>query len=378
MNHRCWAEVDLDALRENLAWLRHRVGPKVKVMTVVKADAYGHGLKQIATLLMQSGTDIFGVANLAEARAVRGVGKGWPVLMLGACLPDEVETAVRDGVMPTISSLEEARWFSDAATKLHREVAVHVKVDTGMGRLGMRPDVAAGLIAEIRALPRIRIEGLFTHFAAAEDDPRFSRTQRSHFEKVLRELGHPDSGIPTIHANNSAAVLFESKSIYNLIRPGLIVYGILPPGKRPATSRLHRQIRPAMTWKCRVSLVKRIPKGATLSYGRSFKAPREMNVATITAGYGDGYFRSAGNRSSVLIDGKRCPVLGRVTMDQMLVDVSEVSDPQPGDEVVLMGSQGKECITTTELAGWCGTIPWEILTNITYRVPRVYRGGQAS
>ena len=170
LSHRCWAEVDLEALRANLAWIRHRVGPAVKILTVVKADAYGHGLKQTAALLMQSGTDIFGVANLAEARTIRAVAQGWPILMLGACLPDEVDSAVRDEVRPTLSSFAEAKAFSDSAVRQRKTLPVHVKVDTGMGRLGIDAAQAVAFVQRVRRLRGLRLEGIFTHFAAAEDD----------------------------------------------------------------------------------------------------------------------------------------------------------------------------------------------------------------
>src|SRR5262245_22140955 len=186
--HRCWAEVDLDALRENLAWLRHCVGPRVRIMTVVKADAYGHGLKQIAALLMQSGTDLFGVANLSEAQAIRSVGRGWPILMLGACLPDEVEAAVRDDVMPTLSTLAEARRFSRVAVKLGRVVSAHLKVDTGMGRLGVLAERAIRSVGQIRRLAGVRLRGVYTHYSSAEDDAMFSRAQRERFLQVIKPL----------------------------------------------------------------------------------------------------------------------------------------------------------------------------------------------
>jgi alanine racemase len=375
---RCWAEVDLDALRENLSWIRHRVGPAVKIMTVVKADAYGHGLKQIAALLMQSGTDIFGVANLAEARAIHGVGKGWPVLMLGACLPDEVEQAVRDNVMPTISSLEEVKQFSHFAVKLGKTVRAHIKMDTGMGRLGVAPERAIQLIVGASRLPGIEVQGLYTHYSSVEDDAAFSRRQRKRFETVLEQLAARGISIPLIHANNSGALLHEPGTLFNLVRPGLLVYGVVPPGKRRLATTLQQRLRPALSFKCRVSLVKEIPKGASLSYGRAFVAPRRMRVATLTAGYGDGYLRAAGNRAQALIGGKRCAVLGRVTMDQMMVDVSRVPGVRAGDEAVLIGRQGTEEISAGELAGWCGTVPWEVLTAISYRVPRIYRGGHAA
>lgn len=376
--HRCWAEIDLNALRENLAWLRHRVGSDVKIMTVVKADAYGHGLKEIAALLMQSGTDVFGVANLAEARSVHAVGKGWPVLMLGACLPEEVESAVRDGVMPTLSSIEEARQFSRAGVRLNRVVDAHIKVDTGMGRLGVAPGHALGLIHCIARLPGIRIAGVFTHYASAEDDASFSRKQRGQFSKVLDELKACGIAVPLVHANNSGAVLHEPDSVYTLIRPGLLVYGVQPAGKRRLRSTLQRHLRPALALKCRVGLVKNIEQGTSLSYGRTFVAPRNMRIATITVGYGDGYIRAGSNRAQVLIRGKRCRIVGRITMDQTMVDVSRVRDIQVGDEVVLIGRQSNDEIRVSELAAWCGTIPWEVLTAISHRVPRIYRGSHAA
>ena len=377
-SYRCWAEVDLGALRNNLAWIRHRVGPDVKIMTVVKADAYGHGLKQIAALLMQSGTDIFGVANLGEARAIRSVGRGWPILMLGACLPDEVESAARDEVMPSISSLDEARRFSKAAVKLGRIARLHIKVDTGMGRLGAPAAEALELVAGAAALPGIRVEGLYTHYASVEDDAGYSQTQRAAFARLLTQVARRGIAIPSIHANNSGALLHEPDTLFNLVRPGLLVYGILPVGARGSTSDLRRQVRAALSLHCRVSFVKRIGRGTRLSYGGSFVAPRRMRVATLTASYGDGYLRAGSNRAGVLIHGQRCPVVGRITMDLTIVDVSKLRGVRAGEEAVLIGRQGRDEITAGELAAWCDTIPWEVLTSISYRVPRVYRGAEAA
>ncbi len=376
-SYRCWAEVDLDALRSNLAWLRQRAGPAVKIMTVVKADAYGHGLKQIAALLMQSGTDVFGVANLAEARAIRSVGRGWPILMLGACLPDEIETCVKDHVMPTISTTAEVQAFAAAARKLHRVVEVHLKVDTGMGRLGVVPAHALALAQSIAVTEGLRLQGLFTHFSSAEDDPAFSSRQAAQFHDVIAQFSAAGIKPPLIHANNSAAILHESDTTFDVIRPGLLVYGILPPGRRRLAPPLP-ELRPALSWHCRVALVKEVPKGTPLSYGHTFITPRRMRVATITAGYGDGYLRAGRDRGCVLIHGHRCPVLGRVTMDQMLVDVTRAPATEPGDIATLIGRQGADEITATEVAAWLGTIPWEVLTAITHRVPRIYRGGSAA
>ena len=376
--YRCWAEVDLGALAENLAWLRHRVGPRVRVLTVVKADAYGHGLRQIAALLMQSGTDIFGVANLAEAQVIRRVGKGWPVLMLGACLPHEVHSAVRDEIMPTVSSLAEAQAFSEAALRAQKTVRLHVKVDTGMGRLGIDPEKAGELIEAMERLPGVQVEGVFTHFAAAEDDEAFTRQQVARFETLMQAVRDRGILIPDIHASNSAALLHEPSGVANVVRPGLLVYGVVPPGKRQDVSVLSRHLRAALAWKCRVSLVKEVPAGTSLSYGRTFTTSRPTRVATLAAGYGDGYQRAGSNRASVLVGGRRCRVLGRVTMDQMLVDVTGLETTKAGDEAVLIGLQGAEAITANEVAEWWGTIPWEVLTNISHRVPRVYLGGAAA
>lgn len=376
--YRCWAEVDLAALRENLAWIRNQAGPDVKIMTVVKADAYGHGLKQIAGLLMQSGTDVFGVANLAEAANIRAVGRGWPVLMLGACLPEEIALAVRDDVMPTLSTLAEAAHFSREALLQGKTVRLHLKVDTGMGRLGVEPAEALPLMRAIRQMPGLQLHGVFTHYASVEDDPDYSQRQAAQFIALVRAARAEGMEIPIVHANSSGGLLLEPETLFNLIRPGLVVYGVVPPGDRPVHAELARHVSAALSLKCRVSLVKNIPTGKALSYGHTFVAPAPMRVATLTAGYGDGYMRAGSNRAHVLIRGHRCRILGRITMDQMIADVTGAPEVSDGEEAVLIGRQGREEITATELARWMDTIPWEVLTNITYRVPRIYTGGCAS
>lgn len=376
--YRCWAEIDLTALRENLALLRNRVGPSVRILTVVKADAYGHGLKQIAALLMQSGTDIFGVANLGEAEAILNVGRGWPVLMLGASLPDEIELALRLGVMPTVSSREEAQAFSGAAVRLQKRAKVHVKIDTGMGRLGVAMKDARALIRDVLQLPGLVLEGVYTHYADAGEDLAFSRLQRRRFSDLLRWLGQIGVRVPMIHASNSAALLSDAGSHFNVVRPGLLVYGVMPPMRTGISGAVIGRFRPALSWFCRIGLIKEVEPGARLSYGGTFVAARKMRVAVLTAGYGDGYFRAGSNRSEVLIRGRRCRVVGRVTMDQTLVDVSEVDGIEVGDVAVLIGRQGDQEITATALAESWGTIAWEVLTGITYRVARVYRGGEAA
>jgi len=375
--HRCWAEVDLDALRQNLAWIRHAAGPDTRIVTVAKADAYGHGLKQIAALLMQSGTDVFGVANLVEARAIRSVGRGWPILMLGACLPYEIETAIRDGVMATVSSLEEARAFSAAATKLRRSAKLQLKIDTGMGRLGASTSSIVDLAPRISSLANIELVGIWTHFHSVETDPAATAAQRRAFEGAVTASRESGLAFEFIHAGNSGALLWEPAGSCNAVRPGLLVYGVLPPGSRRSPSDLKSHLRPAMSLKCRVSHIRTIAKGASISYGHTFTAPRRMKIANLSAGYGDGYPCAASNRAKVLIHGRLCRVIGRVTMDQTLVDVSRVPRAATGDEAVLFGKQGERRIDASELANWCDTIPGEILTRVTGRVPRVYLGGHA-
>ncbi len=375
---RCWAEVDLDALRQNLAWLRHEVGPDMRIVTVVKADAYGHGLKQTAALLMQGGTDVFGVANLTEARAIRATGRGWPVLMLGACLPDEVGIAVKDNVIATVSSRAEAETFSKAAGRLRRTATLQLKLDTGMTRLGAPVGEAVNLARAIRALPNVDLNGVWTHFSSADEDPHVTAAQRSAFERAIAGMAAVGIGFDFVHSGNSGALLWEPAGGCNAIRPGLLVYGVVPSGGRRGSARLRKQLRPAMTLKCRVSFLKTVRKGTPVSYGGSFVAPRRMKLATLSGGYGDGYPRQAGGKARVLIRGKLCPIVGRVTMDQTMVDVSRVPGIGIGDEAVLFGRQGDRFIGAGELAAWCDTIPWEILTRVSGRVPRIYLGGRAA
>ncbi len=370
--YRSWAEVDLVAVCRNVSEIRTVIGSETGIISVVKADGYGHGLREIASTLMESQVDGFGVANLGEAQVIRGLDPEWPILMLGTCLGEELETVVEEGIMPTVSTLDEATAFSTMAGRMKRSVAVHVKVDTGMGRLGAVPDQAVDLIERVCRLPAVTLAGVCTHYAAAEDDPSFSRGQTEEFDKVIRAIRHRGIEPPMLHASNSAALLYERQQEYDTVRPGLLLYGVVPKGRRAAVRALSPRLKPALEWKCRVALVKSIPKGKPLSYGHTFYAPRPMRVATITVGYGDGYFRAASNRAEVLIRGKRCRILGLVTMDQAMVDVTHVAGAQAGDEVALLGCQGEERILAEELADWCGTIPWEILTNITQRVPRVY------
>ncbi len=361
--YRCWVEVDLDALRHNVAAIRRRIGPRVKLMAVVKADAYGHGLAQVAGALMQCGVDAFAVANLTEALVLRQVGgPGWPILLLGSALPFEVEKIVEQNITPTISTLDEARQFNAAAGA--RQIPVHIEVDTGMGRVGFWHEEAGKAIEQIAALPHLRIEALYTHFPSADENLAETRRELELFLKV--------AGPGLRHAANSAALLNLPESHLDMVRPGLLLYGIPPV---PATD-----FRPVLSFKARVAYVKEVAAGRTISYGQTFVAPHRMKVATIAAGYADGFARHLSNAAQVLIGGRRCPVVGRVTMDQIMVDVTALNRVATGDLVVFNGRQADAAITAAELALWAGTIAWEVLCGITKtaRVPRLYRGAAAA
>lgn len=361
-HYRCWVEVDLHALRQNVAALRRRIGPRVKLMAVVKDNAYGHGLQQVVHVLMQCGVDAFAVANLAEALAIRQLGgTGWPILLFGSALPFEHDMIVEHHIIATVSSVDEAERLNTTARAHGKIQPVHIEIDTGMGRVGVWHETAPATIAAIRGLPNLRVEGLYTHFPSADDNPEETRRELALF---LRAAG---SGC-LLHAANSAALLNLPETHLDMVRPGLALYGIA------------EGLIPILSFKARVAFVKEVGPGRTISYGQTYVATRPMRVATVTVGYGDGYSRHLSNRAEVLIHGQRCAVVGRVTMDQIMVDVTGIPNVACGDEVVLIGRQGNTEITAAEVARWADTIPWEVLCDInqTLRVPRVYTGLHAA
>jgi alanine racemase len=373
--YRCWVEVDLNALRHNVAAIRRRIGPSVKLMAVVKADAYGHGLAQVGSTLMQCGVDAFAVANLSEALLLRQIGgTGWPILLFGSALPFEVATMIEQNITPTISTIEEAQLFEEEAHRQGKEVDLHIEIDTGMGRVGFWHEEAVKTILQISTLRYLRIAGLYTHFPSADENLDETRRELDRFQKVAQKLAGQGINPPLLHTANSAAVLRLPKSHLTMVRSGLLLYGICPT-KVPTG-----EFRPVLSFKARVAYVKGVAAGRTVSYGQTFKAKRRMQIVTVTAGYADGFSRHLSNKAEVLIGGKRCPVVGRVTMDQIMVDVTRVDNVQCGDEVVFVGEQGNARITASDMARWEDTIPWEVLCGITKttRVPRIYRGVAAA
>jgi alanine racemase len=368
---RCWAEIDLAVLERNLRLIRASLPPHMRYVAVVKADAYGHGLHQTAARLMHAGADLFAVANLAEAAALREIGPGWPVLLLSPLLPEEDRHVLDYEVAVTVSSAEEVARLDTAARAAGRILTVHLKIDTGMGRLGVWHEEAPSLYQKIRDTTHLRLAGVFTHFSSPNDDAAFTTEQRRRFLAALQACQGIDLDALFIHADNSAGLeTIEVAGPFNAVRVGLLQFGVLP---HAGSLLAEVQAEPVFSFRTRVGLVKKLPAGTGVSYGRTHTLKRETTVAILTAGYGDGLPRTASNRGHVLIRGRRCPILGRVTMDQTIVDVTDVPGVVSGDEVVLIGRQQGAQIDLAEFSGWADTIPWETLCSVTKRVPRLYR-----
>lgn len=365
----------MGALRHNVALLRQRTGPAAKLMAVVKADAYGHGLAQVASTLMQCGVDGFAVATLSEALLVRQIGgRGWPILLLGAALPFELPKLVEQEITPTVSTYDEALHVNDEACRQGKVVPIQVEVDTGMGRVGLWHEEAVAEIRRLAALDHVRVAGLYTHFPSADQNVDVTREELAALLKVVEQLRRDGLPVPVVHAANSPALLNVPETTLGMVRIGLLLYGLVPAGcDAPG-------FRPLLAFKARVAFVKTVEPGRSISYGQTFIAQRRMQIATVAAGYGDGFSRHLSNRAEVLVGGRRCRVIGRVTMDQIMVDVTDLPQVHCGDEVVFIGRQGTEEITASEVAGWADTIAWEILCGINKppRVPRVYHGVSAA
>ncbi len=369
---RCWAEIDLAALERNLKLIRASLPPHIKYVAVVKADAYGHGLHHTAARLMHAGADLFAVANIGEAAALRELSSDWPILLLSPVLPDEDRYLADYDLAATVSSAAELARFDAVGRAAGKSVAVHLKIDTGMGRMGVWHPQARELYAQIRAATGVRLAGVFTHFASADEDPAFTEEQRRLFLSALAALPGFDASQLFVHADNSAGLeTTPGGSVFNAVRVGLLQFGILPH-PHSLLARVHTE--PVFSFHTRVGLVKKLPGGTGISYGRTHRLKGERTVALLTAGYGDGLARACSNRGQVLINGHRCPILGRVCMDQTVVDITDAPGAvQCGDPVVLVGRQGAGEISITQFAAWADTIPWETLTSITKRVPRLYK-----
>jgi len=356
---RCWAEIDRDALRYNAQVVRQRIG-SAEMLAVVKANAYGHGLLGVAQTLADD-AQLFGVANLEEALALRE-SLPHPIVILGPATPEERSVIAHRKFIPTISSLEEAQALDQLGP-----VSINFKIDTGMGRMGVVESEARAVFKRVAELPNIDVHSVSTHMPVSNEDAKFTRGQLVRFRRIIEQIRAEVPGSYKAHVLQSAGTLAFNPPTFEIVRAGIMLYGISP------LPEFQKLLKPAMTWKARIALIRDMPKGSSISYGRTFITRRKMRIATLSAGYADGYPWHLSNRgAAVLVRGQRCPLIGRVTMDLMMIDVSNIDNVQVGDEVVLMGRDGSEEISGVELAEKAGTITWEIITRIGARVRRIY------
>lgn len=352
---RTWAEIDLSAIRENLRVIREKIGPGSGVVGVIKADAYGHGMEAVAHAL-KGHVELFGVANLEEALRIHDLDTD--IMLLGPALPSERQTIIKGGFIATVSSAAEAAEFTGGR--------INFKIDTGMGRIGTWQDDAARELQEIVKLKQVTVHSISTHLPSADEDEIFTLDQLERFSALARTL-RTIAPQALFHALSSAGILRFSDHAHDLVRPGLALYGSAYPAE------FQPSLRPALTWKTRIILIRDVPPKRSISYGRTFITKRSTRVATLSVGYADGYPRQlSGQDATVLIGGKRCPLLGRITMDQILVDISDTPTSAIGDEAVLIGSQGNEQIFARELAEKAATISWDIFTGLGPRVKKFH------
>lgn len=368
---RAWVEIDLTALDRNVGRIQAALPKGMRYVAVVKANAYGHGMPEVVARLLQAGVDSFAVANVEEAARLREIGPEAEILVLSPALPEEWSHALSLGLDLTLSSTSEAAELGALATQRGLRARVHLKVDTGMGRAGVWYTEAPATLAAARAHPALHLRGLYTHFANADGDPSFTAEQRRRFLAILKLVPESERTQLLVHADNSSGLdSFAPDTPFNAVRVGLLQYGLQP---HPGSFLASLKPEPMLGFHARVVLVKSLPAGTGLSYGSTYHLKRDSQVAIVAAGYGDGLPTAASNRGHILIQGKRCPILGRVTMDQTLVDVTDLTEVKAGEVATLLGSQIADRITVNEFCAWSDCIPWEALCSLTQRVRRVYR-----
>lgn len=373
---RAWAEIDLDALHFNIEEIKKSINRTTQIIAVLKTDGYGHGAAQIARVL-EAEEQVWGfaVATAEEAFALKEGGICKPLLILGYTFPYSYERLIRENVRSTVFTLETARELSSAAVKVGKECSVHLKIDTGMTRIGIHPDAESlSLIRQIQALPGLKIEGIFTHFATADEADRTRAYHQmalfqNYVEQIERELRIK---ISMKHCSNSAGIVEMPEAQMDAVRAGIILYGLWPSDAVQADEKI--RLKPMLSLKSRVVYVKTVPAGQQISYGGTFTTKRNTIVATICIGYGDGYPRSLSNIGHVLLKGQRAPILGRVCMDQFMIDVTDFDSPVcVGDQVTLIGTDGTACITMEELGALSGRFNYELACDIGKRIPRIYK-----
>ena len=371
MSEITWIEVDLNAIEHNLKAIKSKVGSGTKILSIVKADAYGHGAVKASQTLEQNGTDMFGVAFPGEGIELRKNNITIPILILNPVLSEQIEEVIQHSLGVTVNSLDIANEISKTAKKCHRNIRIHVEIDTGMGGAGICPDKALSFIKALLLIENLEIEGVFTHFSSSEEkDKSFTYEQNRKFKEVIKLLDNENISIPLIHAANSAAILDIPDSHFNMVRPGLILYGIFPSNY---VSR-NIDIKQAMSFKTRIINLKQLDPGSVIGYGRSFEIMKQTTVATVPVGYKDGLSRGFSNLGEVLVRGKRVPIIGRVCMDRCFIDVTNLSSVEIGSEVILFGNRGNETISIESAAELIGTIPYEIVCNAGTITPKkMYR-----
>lgn len=366
------AEVDLDAITNNLSVIRRRVGHAVRLMLIVKADAYGHGAVAVAHHAVRLGVAALGVGTSAEALELRASGLRLPILVLGTIVDEEAESTLRHGIEVGIHSADRLRMLEELAQRMNRRARVHLNVDTGMGRLGVLPERALELLRAIDAAEHLELAGLMTHISSSRGaDAPETQCQVNAFEAVRAAAHAQGLRCGWIHAANSAAIFTDLAPHYDTVRPGISAYGILPGALRDSAA-----LRPAMSLRTQVVFLKDLPEGAHVGYDSTWTASRATRIATLPLGYNDGVAWRLGNRGEVLVRGQRAPIVGRVSMDYTTIDVGGIRDVAVGDEVVLFGRDGEHTLDVEEVARCAETIPYEITCSVGKRVPRVYVGGE--
>ena len=370
-SQRAWVEIDLGALSGNVKQLVKFLSPRTQLMAVVKADAYGHGSVVVAKTSLEAGASWLGVATVPEGIELREDGIKAPILILGATnTPEQIQAIAHWQLQPTLCSPKQALEFSNTLETInyHSSLPVHIKLDTGMSRLGTNWQQAAEFVQLVQGLPHLEIASIYSHLATADSpDATVMTEQHRRFEEAIAQIKAKGIKIPSLHLANSAATLTDSRLHYDMVRVGLAMYGLYP------ATHLHNQIKlqPVLQLKARVTQVKTIAAGTGVSYGHHFIAPREMRLAVVGIGYADGVPRHLSNQMEVLIRGQRVPQIGAITMDQIMLDVSSIPDLQEGEIVTLLGKQGKEQISADDWANRLNTISWEILCGFKHRLPRV-------
>ena len=362
------AEIDLRVIAQNLQGVRKKVGATVKIMAVVKANAYGHGLIEVARHVEKKGADYFGVATAEEGECLREGRIKKPIHVFTLPNEHQAKLIAATGLEATVCSLRDAELLEKAAQRVRKTIPVHIKIETGMNRIGVRPGELGAFVRAISRHRRLEIKGAYTHFATADERNKdFTRLQLSRFEQGVEQIRKEGVALEVRHCANSAAILDLPESYFDMVRPGLMMYGYYP--SRQTSESV--PVKPALSLKTEVSFVKRVESGETVSYGRRFIARKRTTIATLPIGYADGFFRLLSGKASVLMRGERFPIVGTICMDQLMVDVGAV-DIRIGDEAVLIGEQGNRIIDAWQLADRLGTIPYEICCAISARVPRVY------